>query len=166
MKIIRNKDAEEPEQKQTGSLVEMLRKIACDELISYHAYITACKNIHGNNWMDVKGEFETHAKEELGHYEAILARLWQLGEPVHAVFKAVSESCGYYWDMDMDDPKGACEAAKKAEREAVKAYKELLQLIANTPVEERDFVTQRLAKSHLETEEEHSQDIAHLLSEF
>lgn len=165
MKIVRRKDAEEQE-KQPGSVVEMLRKIACDELVSYHAYLVASKNIHGNNWMDVKQEFENHAKEELEHYEAVQQRIWQLGKPVHAVFKTVSESCGYYWDMDMDDPKGACEAAEKAEQEAVKAYKELLQFIANTPAEERDFVTQKLAKSNLETEEEHVQDIEHLLLEF
>ena len=112
MKIVRKKDQEEH---GSVSVVDLLRKIACDELISFHAYLTASKNIRGENWMDVKQEFEDHAREELGHYEAILERLFQLGAPVHAVFKTIPESCGYYWDMDMDDPKTACEAAKKAE---------------------------------------------------
>lgn len=164
MKMIRKKDAEE--ENKPGSVVEALRKIACDELISYHAYLTASKNIRGDNWADVKGEFEDHAKEELGHYEDVLARLFQLGEPVHAVFKTIAESCGYYWDMDMDNPKEACEVAKVAEQKAVEAYRGLLVMIANTAPEDRDFVTQKLAKSNLETEEEHVQDIEHLLAEF
>ena len=163
MKMIKKKIDEE---EQGVDIPALLRKLACDEIVSYHAYITASKNIRGQNWLDVKQEFEQHAKTEFEHYESILDRLYQLGQPVHAVFNTISECAGYYWDMDMSDPKEACEVAKKAEQEAVEGYRSLLVAIAETPVENRDFATQRLAKEHLENEQDHVQDIVHLLEEF
>ena len=48
----------------------------------------------------------------------------------------------------------------------MEAYRNLLVVIAETPVKDRDFATQKLAKSNLETEEEHHQDMIHLLAEF
>lgn len=171
MKMIRKalKDAEEEnkeEQKPTKTIADQLRSIACDELISYHAYTAAARNISGENWMDVKTEFEQHAKEELGHYESILSRLWTLGEDCPAVFKSISEMAGYYWDIETKEPKEACEIALKAEEEAIKGYRMLLATILEQSGGDRDFATQQLAKQNLATEEEHRQDIDRLLQEF
>lgn len=168
MKIIRKEvaDVEQDRERTEQSIPDLLRKIACDELISYHAYITGAKNIRGQNWMDIKQEFEQHAKEELDHYNSIIDRLYQLGQPVHAVFKTVAESCNYYWDVDTTDPREAAEIAKKAEEEAIKGYKDLLIAIGNANLEDRDFATQKVAKSNLEKEEDHLQDMIHLMEEF
>ena len=160
--IVKKKD----EAPQKESVAELLKRIACDEIISYYAYSCGAQNVHGENWMDARQQFEEHAKDELEHFESIRARLYQLGVPVHAVFKTVAETCNYYWDLDMSDVKQACEIAKKAEEEAITVYKKLLVVISETKAEERDFATQRLAKKNLEAEEDHREDMVRLIEEF
>lgn len=163
MKIVHRKDADEIS--NTVTIPDLLRKIACNELISYYAYIAASTNIKGKNWADAKQQFDEHAKEELEHFESILSRLYQLGQPCMAVFKNISTACGYYWDMDVEDPMKCCELAKVAEEAAIKDYQDLLVAIANTDISARDFATQRLAKKNLENEQDHLQDMIHLLAE-
>lgn len=165
MKTIKINRIKKSDDIEVPTIPDLLRKLACDELISYHAYITASKNIRGANWLDAKQQFEEHAKDELEHYQSILDRLYQLGTPAHVVFKTVSEACNYYWDIDMEDPKQACEVAKVAEEEAIKGYRNLLIAIAATELEVRDFATQRLAKKNLEAEQDHLQDMIHLIEE-
>lgn len=162
-RIVKKKDEDE---QVIATIPDLLRKIACDEIISYYAYMTGAQNLRGANWLDARQQFEEHAKDELEHFESIQARLYQLGEPVHAVFKTVAESCNYYWDLDMQDVKTAVEVAKKAEEEAIEGYRALLVAIAETEIGVRDFSTQRLAKKNLETEQDHLQDMIHLIEEF
>ena len=62
-----------------NAIIDMLRKILADEIVSYYAYFAGAKNIRGENWMDVKQEFEQHAEDERGHFESVFDRLYQLG---------------------------------------------------------------------------------------
>lgn len=150
----------------SNEVVDMLRKILADEIVSYYAYFAGAKNIRGENWMDVKQEFEQHAEDERGHFEAIFGRLYQLGYNCQDMLKDVKSNCGYYWDVDTIEPKKAAEIAHEAEKKAVEAYEKLLTYIAEQEPGKKDFVTQRLAKQHLETEQDHLQDMERLVKEF
>lgn len=171
-------DAEDTEQaevektddtKQDGSsneIIDMLRSILADEIVSYYAYFAGAKNIRGENWMDVKQEFEQHAGDELGHFESVFDRLYQLGYYCQDKMSELKERAGYYWDVDTMDPKKAAEIAHTAEGKAVEAYEKLLAYIAKQDPEKRDYATEKLAKAHLETEQDHLQDMERLVEEF
>ena len=164
-----DEEAETDDTEQDGAdsdVIGMLRKILADEIVSYYAYFAGAKNIRGENWMDVKQEFEQHAEEERGHFEAIFGRLYQLGYNCQDMLKDVQSNCGYYWDVDTIEPKKAAEIARDAERKAVEAYEKLLAYISKQDPDKKDFVTQRLAKQHLETEQDHLQDMERLVEEF
>lgn len=150
----------------SNAVIAMLRKILADEIVSYYAYFAGAKNIRGENFMDVKQEFEQHAEDERGHFEAIFGRLYQLGYNCQDMLKDVQSNCGYYWDVDTIEPKKAAEIAHEAEKKAVEAYEKLLTYIAEQEPGKKDFVTQRLAKQHLETEQDHLQDMERLVEEF
>lgn len=150
----------------SNAVIDMLRKILADEIVSYYAYFAGAKNIRGENWMDVKQEFEQHAEDERGHFEAVFGRLYQLGYNCQDMLKDVQSNCGYYWDVDTIEPKKAAEIAHEAEKKAVEAYQKLLVYISEQEPGKKDFVTQRLAKQHLETEQDHLQDMERLVEEF
>lgn len=168
----RNSLDKQPEQVKTAAetdsttIIDMLRKILADEIVSYYAYFAGAKNIKGENWMDVKQEFEQHAKDELEHFESVFDRLYQLGYYNKDTADQLKENAGYYWDVDTKDPKKAAEIARKAEEKAVEAYQKLLAFIAGQDADKRDYATEKLAKAHLETEEDHRQDMERLVAEF
>ena len=150
----------------SNEVINMLRKILADEYVSYYAYFAGAKNIRGENWMDVKQEFEQHAEDERGHFEAVFDRLYQLGYYNKDLLKDIESNCGYYWDVDTMEPKRAAEIAREAEKKAVEAYQKLLVYISGQEPDKKDFVTQKLAKEHLETEQDHLQDMERLVEEF
>ena len=148
------------------TITDMLRKILADEIVSYYAYFAGAKNIRGENWMDVKQEFEQHAGDEKDHFETVFDRLYQLGCNCQDMLKDVESNAGYYWDVDTIEPKKAAEIAETAEKKAVEAYEKLLAYIAGQSPDKRDYATEKLAKEHLETEEDHRQDMERLVAEF
>lgn len=149
-----------------NTVIDMLRKILADEIVSYYAYFAGAKNIRGENWMDVKQEFEQHAGDEKDHFEAVFDRLYKLGYNCQDMLSAVKENAGYYWDVDTIEPKKAAEIAHEAEKKAVEAYEKLLAYIAGQSPDKRDYATEKLAKEHLETEQDHLQDMERLVEEF
>ena len=88
----------------SNEVIKMLCKILADEYVSYYAYFAGAKNIRGENWMDVKQEFEQHAEDERGHFESVFDRLYQLGYYNKDLLKDIKDNCGYYWDVDTKDP--------------------------------------------------------------
>ena len=149
-----------------NEIITMLHKILADEYVSYYAYFAGAKNIRGENWMDVKQEFEQHAEDERGHFESVFDRLYQLGDYNKDLLKDIEKNCGYYWDVDTKSPKKAAEIAHTAEKKAVEAYQKLLAYIAGQDADKRDYATEKLAKDHLETEQDHLQDMERLMEEF
>lgn len=150
----------------SNEVIKMLCKILADEYVSYYAYFAGAKNIRGENWMDVKQEFEQHAEDERGHFEEVFDRLYQLGYYNKDLLKDIEKNAGYYWDVDTMEPKKAAEIAREAERKAVEAYQKLLAYIAGQAPDKRDYSTEKLAKEHLETEQDHLQDMERLVEEF
>ena len=149
-----------------NTVIDMLRKILADEYVSYYAYFAGAKNIRGENWMDVKQEFEQHAEDERGHFESVFDRLYQLGYYNKDLLKDIEKNCGYYWDVDTMEPKKAAEIAKVAEQKAVEAYEKLLAYLHGQAPDKMDYATEKLAKEHLETEQDHLQDMERLVEEF
>ena len=149
-----------------STVIDMLRKILADEYVSYYAYFAGAKNIRGENWMDVKQEFEQHAEDERGHFESVFDRLYQLGYYNKDLLKDIEKNCGYYWDVDTMEPKKAAEIAKVAEQKAVEAYEKLLAYLHGQAPDKMDYATEKLAKEHLETEQDHLQDMERLVEEF
>ena len=150
----------------SNEVIKMLCKILADEYVSYYAYFAGAKNIRGENWMDVKQEFEQHAEDERGHFESVFDRLYQLGYYNKDLLKDIEKNCGYYWDIDTMEPKKAAEIAREAERKAVEAYQKLLVYLHSQKPDEMDYATEKLAKDHLETEQDHLQDMERLVEEF
>lgn len=150
----------------SNEVIKMLCKILADEYVSYYAYFAGAKNIRGENWMDVKQEFEQHAEDERGHFESVFDRLYQLGYYNKDLLKDIESNCGYYWDVDTMEPKKAAEIAKVAEQKAVEAYEKLLAYLHEQSADKMDYVTEKLAKEHLETEQDHLQDMERLVEEF
>ena len=150
----------------SNEVIKMLCKILADEYVSYYAYFAGAKNIRGENWMDVKQEFEQHAEDERGHFESVFDRLYQLGYYNRDLLKDIEKNCGYYWDVDTMEPKKAAEIAKVAEQKAVEAYEKLLAYLHGQAPDKMDYVTEKLAKEHLETEQDHLQDMERLVEEF
>ena len=149
-----------------NTVIDMLRKILADEYVSYYAYFAGAKNIRGENWMDVKQEFEQHAEDERSHFESVFDRLYQLGYYNKDLLKDIEKNCGYYWDVDTMEPKKAAEIAKVAEQKAVEAYEKLLAYLHGQASDKMDYATEKLAKEHLETEQDHLQDMERLVEEF
>ena len=168
LKVMKKVDTQQVEDKAgpDQTIVSMLKKILADEFVSYYAYFSGAKNIRGENWMDVKQEFEQHAEDERKHFEAIFDRLYQLGVFCQDLAKDLQRNAGYYWDVNTMDPKKASEIAREAERKAVEAYEQLLGYISAQKPNKKDFVTQKIAKNHLETEQDHLQDMERLVEEF
>ena len=150
----------------SNEVIKMLCKILADEYVSYYAYFAGAKNIRGENWMDVKQEFEQHAEDERGHFESVFDRLYQLGYYNKDLLKDIEKNCGYYWDVDTMEPKKAAEIAKVAEQKAVEAYEKLLAYLHEQSADKMDYATEKLAKEHLETEQDHLQDMERLVEEF
>lgn len=150
----------------SNEVIKMLCKILADEYVSYYAYFAGAKNIRGENWMDVKQEFEQHAEDERGHFEEVFDRLYQLGYYNKDLLKDIEKNAGYYWDVDTMDPKKAAEIAREAERKAVDAYQQLLVYLHGQAPDKMDYATEKLAKEHLETEQDHLQDMERLVEEF
>ena len=150
----------------SNGVIKMLCKILADEYVSYYAYFAGAKNIRGENWMDVKQEFEQHAEDERGHFESVFDRLYQLGYYNKDLLKDIEKNCGYYWDVDTMEPKKAAEIAREAEKKAVEAYEQLLVYLHNQSADKMDYATEKLAKEHLETEQDHLQDMERLVEEF
>ena len=150
----------------SNEVIKMLCKILADEYVSYYAYFAGAKNIRGENWMDVKQEFEQHAGDEREHFESVFDRLYQLGYYNKDLLKDIEKNAGYYWDVDTMDPKKAAEIAREAERKAVDAYQQLLVYLHSQKPDKMDYATEKLAKEHLETEQDHLQDMERLVEEF
>ena len=150
----------------SNEVIKMLCKILADEYVSYYAYFAGAKNIRGENWMDVKQEFEQHAEDERGHFESVFDRLYQLGYYNKDLLKDIEKNAGYYWDVDTMEPKKAAEIAREAEKKAVEAYEQLLAYLHEQSADKMDYATEKLAKEHLETEQDHLQDMERLVEEF
>jgi bacterioferritin len=140
-----------------AELLKQLNQAMATELVCvlrYRRHHFMARGIHSRA---VAAEFLAHSNEELGHADALAARIVQLGgEPDFAPQHLDSRSHAEYvagttlQDMMRED--------LVAERIAIHSYRETIQGIGD-----KDPTTSDLLKRILAVEEEHADDLASLL---
>jgi bacterioferritin len=125
-------------------------------VLRYRRHYFMARGIHSRA---VAAEFLAHSNEELGHADALAARITQLGgEPDFAPQTLTTRSHAEYvagnslTDMVRED--------LIAERVAISSYREMIHYLGD-----KDPTTSDLLKGILAVEEEHADDLASLLTD-
>ena len=140
-------------------IVKLLNDALATELVCVLRYKRHYFTAHGLNSPQIAAEFLEHANAEAGHADRIAERIVQLGgEPDFSPNTLLSRSHAGY-----DESKDLREMVRSnlvAERVAVEAYRQMIQLIGD-----KDTTTRRLLEEVLADEEEHADELADLLEE-
>jgi bacterioferritin len=141
-------------------VLKLLNNSLATELVCvlrYRRHHFMARAIHSQS---VAQEFLDHSNEELGHADAIAARIVQLGgEPDFAPGGLASRSHAEYVagtaliSMIRED--------LVAERVAIDSYRDIIEFLAD-----KDPTTRRMLESILAVEEQHADDLADLLVSF
>ena len=137
--------------------VEILQSVLATELVCVLRYTMHAVAATGISSEGVRGEFRTHANEELEHANRVAERINQLGgtpdfNPQGLATRSASEYGHAENLVDM------IKENLIAERIAVDHYRELIRYFGND-----DPATRTMLESILETEEEHLNDMHDLL---
>ncbi|WP_280152439.1 ferritin-like domain-containing protein [Piscinibacter sp. XHJ-5] len=140
-------------------IVKLLNDALATELVCILRYKRHYFTAHGIASANVAAEFLEHANDEAGHADRIAERIVQLGgEPDFAPDTLTRRS---HADYDASqDLKAMIRANLVAERVAVEAYRQMIELIGD-----KDPTTRRLLEDVLNDEEEHADDMRDLLDE-
>jgi bacterioferritin len=140
-------------------IVQLLNDALATEIVCVLRYKRHYHTAHGLASPNVAEEFLEHATAEAAHADRIAERIVQLGgEPD---FSPDSLSKRSHADYDASsDLKAMIRANLVAERVAVEAYRQMINLIGD-----KDPTTRRLLEDVLNDEEEHAEDMKDLLDE-
>jgi bacterioferritin len=140
-------------------IVKLLNDALATELVCVLRYKRHYFTAHGLSAPQVAAEFLEHATAEASHADRIAERIVQLGgEPDFSPSTLLARS-----HADYDESKDLRDMLRSnlvAERVAVEAYRQMIQLIGD-----KDTTTRRLLEEVLADEEEHADDLADLLDE-
>lgn len=143
-----------------NEVIQLLNEALATELVCVLRYRRHYFMARGINSKNIAEEFLQHANEELAHADMLAARIVQLGgEPDFCPDNLSRNSHAEYItgntlvDMIAED--------LVAERIAVDSYREFIQYLGD-----KDPTTSKILKDILETEEEHADELADLLSGF
>jgi len=140
-------------------IVQLLQDALATELVCVLRYKRHYHTTHGMSAPNVAQEFQEHATAEAQHADRIAERIVQLGgEPDFSPDSLTRRSHAEY-DASLD-LKAMIRANLVAERVAVEAYRQMIQLIGD-----KDPTTRRLLEEVLNDEEEHAEDMKDLLDE-
>ncbi|UXH76260.1 ferritin-like domain-containing protein [Roseateles amylovorans] len=140
-------------------IVNLLNDALATELVCILRYKRHYFTAHGLASPRIAEEFLEHANEESGHADKLAERIVQLGgEPDFSPDSLTRRSHADY-DASLD-LKAMLRANLVAERVAVEAYRQMIQLIG-----EKDPTTRRILEQILADEEEHADELADLLKE-
>lgn len=137
--------------------LEILQNVLATELVCVLRYTMHAVAAAGISSEGVKGEFRTHADEELAHANMVAERINQLGgTPNFNPEGLASRSASEYGRAE-----NLVDMIKEnliAERIAVDHYRELIRFFGDD-----DPATRTMLEGILETEEEHANDMHDLL---
>lgn len=138
-------------------VVKLLNDALATELVCVLRYKRHHFTAHGMSSPKVAEEFMVHATEEAGHADKLAQRIVQLGgEPDFSPDSLTRRS---HADYDTsDDLRAMVKANLVAERIAVEAYRQMIELIGD-----KDPTTRRLLEDILRDEEEHADELKDLL---
>lgn len=138
-------------------VVKLLNDALATELVCVLRYKRHHFTAHGMSSPKVAEEFMVHATEETGHADKLAQRIVQLGgEPDFSPDSLTRRS---HADYDTSkDLRAMVKANLVAERIAVEAYRQMIELIGD-----KDPTTRRLLEDILRDEEEHADELKDLL---
>lgn len=141
------------------AIVKLLNEALATELVCILRYKRHHFTAHGLSSPRIAEEFMVHAGEETAHADRIAERIVQLGgEPDFNPTTLLERSHADY-DAALD-LKAMVRANLVAERVAVEAYRQMIQLLAD-----KDPTTRRMLEEILADEEEHADELADLLDD-
>ncbi len=141
------------------AIVQLLNDALATELVCVLRYKRHHFTAHGLAAPKIAEEFMVHAQEESGHADRLATRIVQLGgAPDFSPDSLLARSHAAY--DDATDLKAMVRANLVAERVAVDAYRQMIQLIGD-----KDPTTRRMLEDILADEEEHADELADLLEQ-
>ena len=138
-------------------VIRLLNDALATELVCVLRYQRHYFPAHGLNSPRIAEEFLEHATQEAVHADRLAERIVQLGgDPDFKPDSLTSRSHAEY--DESKDLKAMLRSNLVAERIAVEAYRQMIQLIGD-----KDPTTRRILEEVLAEEEEHADDLADLL---
>jgi bacterioferritin len=140
-------------------VIEVLNEVLATELVCYLRYKRHYFTAKGLNATNAEAEFLQHATEELGHADLAAGRISQLqGDPDFNPDILSKRSHAEY--NDSHELKEMVKENLVAERVAIASYQEIVRWLGND-----DPTTRTMIETILAVEEEHAEDMLHLLDE-
>jgi len=140
-------------------VVRLLNNALATELVCVLRYKRHYFTAHGLASPRIAEEFLEHANQEAVHADRIAERIVQLGADPDFNPDSLTQRSHAEYD-ETKDLKSMLRANLVAERIAVEAYRQMIQLIGD-----KDPTTRRILEEVLAEEEEHADDLADLLRE-
>jgi bacterioferritin len=140
-------------------VVRLLNDALATELVCVLRYKRHYFTAHGLASPRIAEEFLEHANQEAVHADRIAERIVQLGADPDFNPDSLTKRSHAEYD-ETKDLKSMLRANLVAERIAVEAYRQMIQLIGD-----KDPTTRRILEEVLAEEEEHADDLADLLRE-
>ncbi|WP_343637107.1 ferritin-like domain-containing protein [Roseateles sp.] len=140
-------------------VVRLLNDALATELVCVLRYKRHYFTAHGLASPRIAEEFLEHANQEAVHADRIAERIVQLGADPDFNPDSLTQRSHAEYD-ETKDLKSMLRANLVAERIAVEAYRQMIQLIGD-----KDPTTRRILEEVLAEEEEHADDLADLLRE-
>ena len=140
-------------------VIEVLNEVVATEIVCYLRYKRHYFTAKGLNATNAEAEFLQHATDELGHADLAAGRITQLqGDPDFNPDILTKRSHAEY--VEGSDLKDMVTEDLVAERVAIASYQEIVRWLGNDDPTTRSMIEQILA-----VEEEHAEDMLHLLDE-
>lgn len=139
-------------------IIQLLNDSLATELVCVLRYRRHYFTATGVNSSKIKEEFLVHANDELGHADRIAERIVQLGGSPNFSPDSLLERSHANYD-ESTDLKAMIRANLIAERIAVEAYRQTINLISDY-----DSTTRRMLEDILADEEEHADELSDWLS--
>lgn len=136
------------------SIIKLLNGALATELVCVLRYKRHHFTAHGLSSPAIATEFMVHANEESGHADMLAQRIVQLGGEPDFSPRGIEDRSHAKYD-DSSDLQAMLRANLVAERIAVEAYRQMINLIGD-----KDPTTKRMLENILKDEEEHADEIS------
>lgn len=129
------------------------------EYTAAHQYLMAAHEARGDGYPDVIPEYKEHLEEERKHADEWLARLEQIGIIIRVDLAVIQTDAPSWVPIKTSDIKEQLGILIKAEDDAVAFYDSIVEKAR----EEKDWITEALAKKHMADEKKHATDLRRIL---
>jgi len=136
--------------KNNQKIIDELKKAYWAEMETVMNYLAHATNLDGVSAEEIKEKLNKEINDELGHAKKIASRIKELNGKVSASNSFSANQKTLQTIDDTTDVKYVIDGVINAENEAIKTYKNIINLS-----EGNDFVTQDLATQILSDEETH-----------